>query len=154
MTEDSQKELIFKFQIFEQQINAINQQLQAIEKALTDMNSISMGLDEVKVSVGKEILAQVGNGIFTRARLESDELMIDVGERNFVKKSIPETKKLIAGQMEKLEDTKDKLNQELNEINKELTKTMMEYESNSKKCSCKDGGECTCNKDECECEDN
>ena len=149
---ESQKELVVKFQIFEQQIQAINQQMQAIEKALIDMQSISFGLDEVKTSVGKEMLAPIGNGIFTKAKLVSDELIIDIGGKNFVKRTVEETKNLISGQMEKLEDAKEKLNFELEEINKELTKTMMEYEIGDgeigKKERCSD-----CEKDECDCED-
>jgi prefoldin alpha subunit len=152
--ENEQTELIYKFQIFEQQINAINQQLQAIEKAINDMTKISLGLGEIKE--GREILASVGTGIYAKAKLISEELIIDIGSKNMVSKTIPETEKLIGEQIEKLEDAQDKLNKELSEINTELTKTMMQYEKghvHSHECSCNHEGECSgeCG-DDCECE--
>ena len=49
--EQKQQELIMKFQIFEQQINAINQQLEAIESAIIEMGSLNLGLEEL---IGKK----------------------------------------------------------------------------------------------------
>lgn len=127
MTEkSSQQELTFKFQMLEQQIVAIQQQLQSVEQALIDMASLNFGLDEIKTN--KEILAPVGAGIFARAKLISEELVVGVGEKNYIKKSIPETKKLIQEQIIKLEIAKEELNFELDKINDEITKVMGEYQ--------------------------
>ncbi len=124
------KELTQKFQMFEQQIRAIQQQLQAVEQALQEMNSLNSGLGELVGKKDKDILAPIGRGIFVNAKLMSEELMVDVGDKNFVKKSISETKKMIEDQVGKLENAKEELNSELEKINEELTKTFIE----SQKC--------------------
>ncbi len=127
MTEkSSQQELTFKFQMLEQQIVAIQQQLQVVEQTLIDMASLNFGLDEIKTN--KEILAPVGAGIFAKAKLISEELVVGVGEKNYVQKSIPETKKLIQEQIKKLERAKEELNFELDKINDEVTRVMGEYQ--------------------------
>lgn len=124
--ENPEQELQFKFQMLEQQIMAIQQQLQAVEQAIVDMASLDLGLDEIKKD--KEILAQIGKGIFTKAKLISEELTVDIGGKNYVKKSIPDTKKLIQEQIKKLEEVRKSLNQELEKINEEITNVMISHE--------------------------
>src|SRR3989344_5336938 len=126
MEKNFEQELTFKFQMLEQQIVAIQQQLQAVEQTLIDMASLNLGLDEIKKD--KEILSPVGAGIFAKAKLISEELIVSIGEKNYIKKSIPETKKLIREQIIKLEKVKESLEGEFEKINEEVTKTMVEYQ--------------------------
>ncbi|MBI2057335.1 prefoldin subunit alpha, partial [Candidatus Pacearchaeota archaeon] len=112
--EKNEQELTFKFQMLEQQIMAIQQQLQAVEQTLLDMALLNIGLDEIKKDTptgvpyeGKEILSPVGAGIFAKAKLLSEELVVAIGEKNYIKKSIPETKKLIQEQIKKLEKVRE-----------------------------------------------
>ncbi len=125
-----EQELIFKFQMLEQQIMAIQQQLQAVEYALVDLASLDIGLDEIKKD--KEILAPIGRGIFTSAKLTSEVLTVDVGGKNYVEKSIPHAKILIQEQIKKLELVKDELQNELEKINNEITQVMLEHQKNKK----------------------
>jgi len=119
------EELMQKLSVYEQQIQELQQQLEAVEQAIIDMNSLFLGLDELAGSKEKEILAPIGRGIFVKTKLISEDLTVDVGGKNFVKKSIPETKKLISNQIKKLEEVKKELNENLEEINKELTEVFM-----------------------------
>ena len=121
-----QQELLFKLSMSEQHIRQLQQQLQAVEESVIELNSLDFGLDEIKGSVGKEILAPLGRGIFVKAKLLSEELIVDVGSKNFVKKSIPETKKIIKEQTEKLQEIKKELEEKVDEINGELTKIIFE----------------------------
>jgi len=126
MVENKNQELLFKLSMFEEQIKNLQQQLQAVEESITDMHSLNLGLDEIKESVGKEVLAPLGRGIFVETKLISDSLTVDVGGRNFVKKSVPETKEIIDRQIGKLIEISEEINEKIEEINEELTKTIME----------------------------
>ena len=121
--EQTEQELLDNLGVFEQQIQQLQQQLQLIEKNILDLNSLDFGLDEIRGSVGKEILAQLGRGIFAKTKLISEDLIVDIGEKTLVKKTIPETKKLIQEQIKKLEEIKKELQNNLEEINVELTNT-------------------------------
>ena len=117
--EEKQQELLFKLSVFEQQIRQLQQQINAIEQGILELESLNIGLDEIKNSEGKEIFAPIGRGIFVKSKILSDDLTVDVGGKNFVKKSVPETKEMIKKQVEKLEEIKKDLNNNLFEIGKE-----------------------------------
>ena len=123
---EENQELMFKLQMFEQQIQQLQQQLQAIEQGIVEMNSLNFGLDELVGKEGKEILAPIGRGIFVKSKLASEELTVDVGGRNIVKKTIPDTKKIIEEQIKKLEDVQKDLNNNLEKLSGELMKMMGE----------------------------
>jgi len=125
------EELNKKFMIYEKEIRQIQEQLQAIEQAILDMNQINLGLDEIKGKKDLEILSPIGRGIFVKAKTVSDELTVDVGGGNFVKKTIPETKEMILEQVKKLEEMKKELEKGLEKIDKDMTKALQETQEQS-----------------------
>ena len=126
-----QQELMFKLQIFEQQIRQLQEQIEAVENGLVQMSSLDLGLDELVGSKDKEILAPMGRGIFVKAKVLSEDLTVDVGGKNFVKKTIPETKKIIQKQIKKLEEVKKELDDNLEKLGEELTKVYSEAQGKS-----------------------
>ena len=116
--EKSQQELMAKLSMFEQQTQHLNQQLQAVSDGIIEMSSLNFALDELKGKTGKEVLSPLGRGIFTKTKLISEDLIVDIGGKNFVKKSIPEAKEIIEDQMKKLEEVKKSLEAEIEKVNK------------------------------------
>ncbi|HUW43510.1 MAG TPA: prefoldin subunit alpha [Bacillota bacterium] len=114
------QELLYKLGMFERNMELLGQQSQLVEKNIIDLNSLNFDMDEIKNSVGKEVLAPLGRGIFVKTKLVSDEMIVDVGSKNFVEKSVPETKKIIKEQIEKLNQVKKELENEAEEIDKEM----------------------------------
>jgi len=125
MENEKQQELMLKLGMFEQQIQQLQQQLQAVEQGIVELTSLNFGLDELKDGEGKEVLSPIGRGIFVKTKLVSEELTVDVGGKNFVKKSVPETKMVIEGQIKKLSEIKEDLDENLENINQELRETIM-----------------------------
>ena len=126
------QELIFKFNLYEQQIQQLQQQLQAVEQAIVEASSLNFGLDDLKESKDKEILASIGKGMFIKSKIISDDLIVDIGGKNFVKKSIPETQELIKEQIEKLERIKKELEEQLEKISEELTQLYIEAQEKNR----------------------
>lgn len=132
----SQQEIYAKLSQYENQIRQLQQQLQAIEESIVDLNSLSFGLDDIDKSFKekdgeKTILAPMGRGIFIEAKLISDKITVDIGNKNFVKKSIPETKNIIKSQLDKLEGMKKDFDKKLEDINIELTKALEESQDHN-----------------------
>mgnify|MGYP001412496869 CR=1 FL=1 len=123
--EKNKQELLFKISMFEQHTENIRQQLSAVEESFIYLESLNLGLDDLKNSKGKEILASIGKGIFVKAQLLSEELTVDVGGRNFVKKDISETKKIIEEQIKKLQEIKKELEEKLEGMNKEMINLLL-----------------------------
>jgi prefoldin alpha subunit len=124
--EKSEKNFMSQLSLFEQQINQIQQQKEAVNQAIEEMTFLDKGLEELIGSRDKEILSQIGNGIFVKSKLLSEELLVNIGEKNFVKKSISETKEIISKQIEKLKEAQEDLEKTTEEISEELERTMKE----------------------------
>ena len=124
MTDDKQQELMYKLAMFEQQIQQLQQQLQAVEQGIVELGNLNFGLDELEGGKGKEIMSPIGQGIFAKTKLLSEDLIVDVGGKNFVKKTIPETKDLIENQIKKLDEIKKDLQNSINEIGKDFEKSL------------------------------
>jgi len=165
---DLEQELARKFQIFEQQIRMLQEQMNAVEQTTIDLQTLDLGLDNLKESKDKEVLAQVGRGIFVKAKVISDDLIVDIRGKNFVTKSIENTKEVLKGQIEKLGKIKEDLEGELDKINEEITGAFLEHQERQEKHEGKDFGvklksdkkkECDCDEDckehgeDCHCHD-
>lgn len=177
MENNLEQELARKFQVFEQQIRMLQEQLQAVEQTTMDLRTLDLGLDDLKDSKDKEILAQVGRGIFVKAKVISDDLIVDIGGKNFVSKTIENTKEVLQGQVVKLGQIQEDLEGELEKINEEITKSFMEHQQaqgeahdnehvhegkdfgiklksdKKKECDCDEdcGDDCHCHDGECHC---
>ena len=118
--DEKQQELIYQLSILQQQAQQIQEQLQLVEQNVSDLSSISNGLNELKGKKDSEMLAPLGRGIFVKAKILSEELTVDIGKKNFVKKSIPETREIILLQIDKIAQIKERLLDELDKINNQL----------------------------------
>jgi prefoldin alpha subunit len=149
-----QEQLTAQFRMFEQQIRMIQEQQQAVEQAIVELGTLNLELDDLIGKKDNDIMAPIGRGIYASAKLTSEELLVDIGNKNFVKKSIPETKKILQEQLKKLEKVKEELNGELEKINVELTKVFMDSQRipghSHEGCTCTE--ECKCEDGECDCE--
>ena len=149
MDEQEQQEMYFKFSMFEKQIRELQQQIEAVENGIVDLTSLNFGLDELVDNTGKEIYAPLRKGIFVKAKLISEDLNVDIGDGNLVKKNIPDTKRLVEEQIKKLRSIKIELENNLEEIGKEINGMIGNQEH---VCGCKENGKCNCeNEKDCEC---
>jgi|SRR3989344_5723762 len=126
--EEQNQEFLFKLSMFDQQIRQMQQQIKAVDDGIVELESLNIDLDDMKNSEGKEILAPIGRGIFAKAKLVSEEFLVDVGDRNFVKKSVDETKVMIKKQVEKLQEIRKELDVGLEQLSKEIEKVIAENE--------------------------
>ncbi|MDP3987087.1 MAG: prefoldin subunit alpha [Nanoarchaeota archaeon] len=121
MENKEQQEILQSLGAYEQQLDQLRQQFQAVEEGIVELGSLNLGLDDLQISEGKEILAPVGRGVFVKAKLIPGDLIVDVGNKNLVKKNIPETKKIIENQIATLEELKKDLGEKMEEIQEEAT---------------------------------
>jgi prefoldin alpha subunit len=154
---ENQEELMMKFQMFEQHMQQLQQQFQAVERGIIELSNLNLGLDDLVGAKDKETLSLIGKGIFVKTKLVSEELLVDVGEKNFVTKSIPETKEMIIEQIEKLNAAKDELNKAMEKVGEDFQKMIMEAQgAHSHECDCghvhNEEHECCGKHENCECE--
>jgi prefoldin alpha subunit len=169
------QEQIMRLQMIEQEANQINQQLEIIDSNLTEMQDLKASLDEIEKTETKEFLANLGKKIFIPVEIKDKKLIVEVGNKNFVKKTIPETKDIIESQLDKLGQLRTQMAERIQEIEGEMNGLIREINSKIEKtkahdkscmcgdkhnhecnceddCSCEDA-ECNCKEDGCECDD-
>ena len=129
---EENRDFVYKLAIIEQQVQQIQQQLQAVEQGIVDLNSLNFELDELVGSKEKDILSPIGRGIFTHTKLVSEDLIVNVGKGCLVKKSIPETKELIKRQIENLDKVRRELNENLDDVGVEFEKVIQEADQKRK----------------------
>jgi len=128
--ENNQQELIMKFGMFEQQLRQIQENIHIVDQNINELASLRLNLDNLKSKEGEEILAQVGRGIFIKSKILSEDLIVDIGGKNYVKKTIEETKEIIGNQLEKLEKVKGELMSMIEGINQEINEMIIHTKNN------------------------
>lgn len=103
-----------KVKILEQRIEEIQQEFQELEKKENEFTKISKSLEEIKKD--KEILCNIGPGIFVKTKILDENLFMNVGSQTVVKKKTEEVKKIIEKQILKIRSLKHKKEEEFNEI--------------------------------------
>lgn len=125
---ESDKEIFFKVNMIEQYMKNIQQQVEIIENEILELNSLKEGLKGLEGCSGKEIFSSLGKGIFIKAKISSEELLVKIGGKDLIKKSIPETEEIIKKQMSKLEFARRELSLEMEKLNEEAEKIMSSIE--------------------------
>lgn len=122
-----------QIQLFEQQSQQLNQQLQLIEQNINELEEINLSLREIEKADSREILANIGKRIYLPVDIKDKNLIVEIGNKNFVKKTIPETREVIKDQIKKLGINKEKIVDELEILQDQANEMMLELETEMKR---------------------
>jgi len=127
------QEQIMQFQMLEQETNQLNQQLQLIEQNVGEMQELELSLNEIENSKNNDILANLGKKLFIPVEIKEKKLIVEVGKGNFVKKSIPDTKKVIQEQLKRLISAKTDIIERSEEVRGRIETLMKDFEKEQSK---------------------
>lgn len=114
------QEILIQLQMLQQQAEQIEQKINMVAQQVIEIDALNVSLDKIEENKEKGILANMGKGIYVSAELSSKELLVDIGEKILVKKSVKETKEIIRSQVTKLAELKSQLLMELEQVNMQL----------------------------------
>jgi prefoldin alpha subunit len=115
---------IMQIQMMEQEAQQLNQQLQLIEQNVSEMQELELSLEELNKEDSKELLANLGKGIYIPVEIKDKKLIVEVGKKNFVKKTIPQAKEIITDQLKKLITAKAQTMERLDALQTEINGLM------------------------------
>ena len=108
--EQEQQEKMIRMSMLEQDAKQIEQQLMMIEQQIVELQNLKVSLDEIeKAKENDEILASIGKNIFIKTALLSKELLIHVGAKTAVKKSIAETQKIVDKEISQISEVREQM---------------------------------------------
>jgi len=122
------QEILMQLAAFEQEMNQLQQQMQLFDQQIVELQTLKQSLEELEKSKDKEIYANLGKNIFIRAEVKSKDLLVEVGNKTFIKKNIKETLKVADDQLGKIEKAKGKLLEKMQEMQENIQKVIMEAE--------------------------
>jgi prefoldin alpha subunit len=107
-----------EFQLVNQQIQQLQEQLNNIWQQVQELNKLDESLKEIqKVKKGSKILIPLGASIYFEGSIEdTSKAVMGVGAGVCVKKNTEDACKLVEEQMKELNDIENQLSQRLNHI--------------------------------------
>lgn len=117
--EDQQRldEMVNEINLYKNQAEVLQQQVEAIQASLAEVETLKSTLEDIKDEKSLETLVPVGAGSFMNAEIKkTDEIIMSVGAGVAIKKSAEEAKETLASQKEELNDSLDKMLNNLQKI--------------------------------------
>jgi prefoldin alpha subunit len=127
------QEHIMQLQMIEQEAEQLNKQVELIEQNIAEMQELRESLIEIENKDNKEILANLGKKIYIPVEIKDKNLIVEVGNKTFVKKTIPETREIINKQIERLVIGKSQIAERLEALQKDMEKTIEDIQKNENK---------------------
>jgi len=103
-------------------LDAIGKQLQLVEASIAEVNATEASIAAIEgAKAGNEILVPLGSDSYVRASLaDTKTLLVGVGSRISLEKSIPEAKKTLEQRRGELENAMKKLQESYVDLNGKL----------------------------------
>jgi prefoldin alpha subunit len=97
MNQKEMEKAVMEFNLFGAKLQEMEQQLQAIEKFILELQTTSSSLEELKgTDMNQETLSPIGQGIFVKSKLQDNkEVMMEIGAKVFAKKTVDEARVLL-----------------------------------------------------------
>ncbi len=127
------EEYILRLSMFEQEMNKLQEKMQVIEQQINELQSLQYGLQELDKSNEKEMMANLGKGIFIKTNIIDKNLLVDVGNNTFVNKNIPQTIDIIQKQLKSLDDARNRITDKIQEIQTEAMKLVEQVQKAQEK---------------------
>lgn len=110
--------------LLENQIRQIEQQLMLVNQQFLEIQTLQFNLDELKkIKEERDILVPLGRNVFIDAKLKiNDKVLVNVGEKVIVKKSIDGAKKILEKQKDKFLKARDEMSGEMSKIIENISK--------------------------------
>lgn len=124
----AKEQYIIQLAQLEQEANRFQEQMQLLDQQIVEIQSIQSSLNEIEESKEKVIYANLGKNIFIKTEISDKNLLVDVGNRTFVKKDVAGTMKVIDEQLAKIAEAKGKIVEKLQEIQEQMQKIIEEAE--------------------------
>ena len=121
-----QQEYLIKLQMLEQEASQYGEQLEMIDKQVVELNRLKRDIENLSNTKEKEMFSEVGKGIYVKGELNNSQMLVDVGHRVFVPKTSSEIKSIVDSQIKKFADVKEEIAQKIEEINQEVDNLIKE----------------------------
>lgn len=117
-----QQEAFIKLQMIQQESVALEEKLQMIDHQIQEMQAIQTSIAELERGKDekREILANLGKGIFIKTEVKEDKVFVNVGKDIVVRKTAKEAREILDDQVRKLVVGKEDIMARIEELQAEM----------------------------------
>lgn len=135
MTEEQLQQKYLQLQLVDQQAKQLQQQILTLEHQILEFKTIEESLNNIsKTKNNTSLYSPLGLGMFIQAELKNNkEILMNVGSKTIVKKTIPEANDLLKKQTKQIEDAIKTLKAQLSNSIAMITKLSKEIETSTSK---------------------
>ena len=128
MENKNKYEKVMEFNMLENQLRQIEQQIILIDQQINHQKNTINSLDEFKkIKKGAESFLPLSDDILVKATITDNEnLLVNVGGKTLLRKNVEEIKKIIQKQTGKLENIRNELGSEIDLVLQELLRIEQE----------------------------
>ena len=103
--------------MLDMQLRQMEQQAMMVEQQILEQQTTSHNLDELKKTKnGQNMLFPFSKDIFIEGKLEKNDVLVNIGSKTLVRKSIEDAKKIVVKQRDRLLDVSDEIKAKMSEI--------------------------------------
>ena len=121
--------LVNHLQRMEADMSYLQEQFNLFEQTMHEMKILLESLNELEKNNSQELLVNIGRKLYVPVSLKEKSIIVDVGKNTFVKKNIPETKKIIDEQLINLMKGKGQIMEQMNALHEEIEQLLNKIES-------------------------
>ena len=116
--EEELRKLSVELQLLEQTAQSLQQIINMMAAAITDLTYANMALDGIKTEKEKaELLVPIGGNSFIKVKLaNTDKVIVGMGAGVSIEKTIPEAKTIVNDRLTELQKTMNSAQQQLSQI--------------------------------------
>ena len=122
------QQVVMQLQQMEQDLSYLQEQFNLFEQTIHELKVLVESLDELEKGNSNELLVNVGRKLYLPVQVQEKSLIVDVGKNTFVKKNIPDTKKIIDEQLLNLMKGKGQLMEQMNQLHEEIEQVLKKVE--------------------------
>jgi len=130
---DEKQELLYKYQFLNQQAKQLEEQLNLIREHKEQLEKLKENIESIKGKSGSEIYAEIGSGIYVKAEMKDEELLVNIGDGKLSKKPIAEVREILEVQEGKIKEIQTNMIENLATITDEIKCVVDSLEKNEKR---------------------
>lgn len=129
--EEELRRLSAELRYFEQTADAMQQRLNMMNAAMTDLTYANMTLEELaQEKEGAELLIPIGGSGYIKAKLAgTDKIIVGLGAGVSVEKTLPEAKTIVKERLDEMEKTQASAQQQLSQVAERISQGRSRMES-------------------------
>lgn len=111
------KNEMLELNVLDMQIRQLEQQAMLVEQQIAEYNGLLANLDDLKkAKKGQSMLFPFSRDIFVEGKLDSNEVLVNVGSKTLVRKSIDDAKKIMEKQKNQMARANEDIRKEIERI--------------------------------------